>query len=100
VDAVITQLELEQVLLAAHDASGPPPIDWVVAQPERVAALAPLPPGKERDSGKGTMGGVNAPGSKGPTGRKNVAVGPIPPRREETGLRRKDDGAGLKHSKL
>jgi len=39
VDAVITQLGLEQVLLVAHDASGPPAIDWALAQPERVAGL-------------------------------------------------------------
>jgi pimeloyl-ACP methyl ester carboxylesterase len=32
-DAVITQLGLEQVLLVAHDASGPPAIDWALAQP-------------------------------------------------------------------
>src|SRR5262249_56525781 len=34
-DAVITQLGLEQVLLVAHDASGPPAIDWALAHPER-----------------------------------------------------------------
>jgi haloalkane dehalogenase len=42
VDAVITQLGLEQVLLVAHDASGPPAIDWALAQPERVAGLVLL----------------------------------------------------------
>jgi pimeloyl-ACP methyl ester carboxylesterase len=41
-DAVITQLGLEQVLLVAHDASGPPAIDWALAQPERVAGLVLL----------------------------------------------------------
>jgi pimeloyl-ACP methyl ester carboxylesterase len=41
-DAVITQLGLEQVLLVAHDASGPPAIDWALAQPEQVAGLVLL----------------------------------------------------------
>jgi haloalkane dehalogenase len=41
-DAVITQLGLEQVLLVAHDASGPPAIDWALAQSERVAGLVLL----------------------------------------------------------
>jgi pimeloyl-ACP methyl ester carboxylesterase len=41
-DAVITQLGLEQVLLVAHDASGPPAIDWALARPERVAGLVLL----------------------------------------------------------
>jgi pimeloyl-ACP methyl ester carboxylesterase len=41
-DAVITQLGLEQVLLVAHDASGPPAIDWALTQPERVAGLVLL----------------------------------------------------------
>jgi len=41
-DVVITQLGLEQVLLVAHDASGPPAIDWALAQPERVAGLVLL----------------------------------------------------------
>ena len=41
-DAVITQLGIEQVLLVAHDASGPPAIDWALAQPERVAGLVLL----------------------------------------------------------
>ena len=36
-DAVITQLGLGQVVLVAHDASGPPAIDWALAHPERVA---------------------------------------------------------------
>src|SRR5215469_16504757 len=38
-DAVIAQLKLEQVVLVAHDASGPPAIDWALAHPERLAAL-------------------------------------------------------------
>lgn len=37
-DAVITQLRLRQVTLVAHDASGPPAIDWAISQPERVAS--------------------------------------------------------------
>src|SRR5262245_6430989 len=41
-DAVITQLGLEQVQLVAHDASGPPAIDWALAQPERVSGLVLL----------------------------------------------------------
>ena len=41
-DAVIKQLKLRQVVLVAHDASGPPAIDWALAQPEQVAALVLL----------------------------------------------------------
>lgn len=41
-DAVITALGLHEVVLVAHDASGPPAIDWALAQPERVAALVLL----------------------------------------------------------
>jgi haloalkane dehalogenase len=41
-DAVIDQLRLERVVLVAHDASGPPAIDWALAHPERVAALVLL----------------------------------------------------------
>jgi haloalkane dehalogenase len=41
-DAVITQLRLQQVILVAHDASGPPAIDWALAHSERVAALVLL----------------------------------------------------------
>jgi pimeloyl-ACP methyl ester carboxylesterase len=41
-DAVITQLHLQQVILVAHDASGPPAIDWALAQSERVAGLVLL----------------------------------------------------------
>ena len=41
-DAVIEQLTLEQVVLVAHDASGPPAIDWALAHPDRVAALVLL----------------------------------------------------------
>jgi pimeloyl-ACP methyl ester carboxylesterase len=41
-DAVITQLKLVQVVLVAHDASGPPAIDWALVHPERVAGLVLL----------------------------------------------------------
>jgi len=41
-DAVIDQLGLERVVLVAHDASGPPAIDWALAHPERVAGLVLL----------------------------------------------------------
>ncbi len=41
-DAVIEQLKLEQVVLVAHDASGPPAIDWALSHPDRVAALVLL----------------------------------------------------------
>ncbi|HZA82513.1 MAG TPA: alpha/beta hydrolase [Actinomycetes bacterium] len=41
-DAVIEQLELGPVVLVAHDASGPPAINWALEHPERVAALVLL----------------------------------------------------------
>ncbi len=41
-DAVITQLGLKQVTLVAHDASGPPAIDWALGHSERVAGLVLL----------------------------------------------------------
>jgi pimeloyl-ACP methyl ester carboxylesterase len=41
-DAVLTQLGLDQVVLVAHDASGPPAIDWALDHPERVAGLVLL----------------------------------------------------------
>src|SRR6266536_6551349 len=41
-DAVLDQLGLERVVLVAHDASGPPAIDWALAHPERVAGLVLL----------------------------------------------------------
>jgi haloalkane dehalogenase len=41
-DAVVQQLGLEQVILVAHDASGPPAIDWALDHPERVAGLVLL----------------------------------------------------------
>src|SRR5215469_16818545 len=41
-DAVISQFELANAVLVAHDASGPPAIDWARHHPERVAALVLL----------------------------------------------------------
>jgi pimeloyl-ACP methyl ester carboxylesterase len=41
-DAVIKQLRLGQVVLVAHDASGPPAIDWALRYPDQVAALVLL----------------------------------------------------------
>ena len=41
-DVVIDQLELDSVVLVAHDASGPPAIDWALAHPDRVASLVLL----------------------------------------------------------
>src|SRR5262249_33225092 len=41
-DAVLTQLGLGSVTLVAHDASGPPAIDWALDHPERVAGLVLL----------------------------------------------------------
>jgi pimeloyl-ACP methyl ester carboxylesterase len=41
-DAVITQLRLQQAVLVAHDASGPPAIDWALVHSERVAGLVLL----------------------------------------------------------
>ncbi len=41
-NAVICQLGIRQVILVAHDASGPPAIDWALAQPQRVAGLVLL----------------------------------------------------------
>ncbi len=40
--AVTKQLALQQVILVAHDASGPPAIDWALAQPKWVAGLVLL----------------------------------------------------------
>ena len=37
--AVINELKLKQVVLVAHDASGPPAIDWALSQPDRIAGL-------------------------------------------------------------
>ena len=41
-DAVMTGLKLQQVTLVAHDASGPPAIDWALEHPDRVAGLVLL----------------------------------------------------------
>ena len=41
-DIVIKQLKLAQVVLVAHDASGPPAIDWALNHPDQVAALVLL----------------------------------------------------------
>src|SRR5205085_11597498 len=41
-DAVLGQLGLNRVLLVAHDASGPPAIDWALDHPQRVAGLVLL----------------------------------------------------------
>ena len=41
-DAVISQLGLDQVTVVVHDASGPPGIDWALEHPERVAELVLL----------------------------------------------------------
>jgi pimeloyl-ACP methyl ester carboxylesterase len=40
--AVIEHLGLDSVVLVAHDASGPPAIDWALAHPDRTAALVLL----------------------------------------------------------
>jgi pimeloyl-ACP methyl ester carboxylesterase len=39
IDAVLTYLGVERVVLVAHDASGPPAIDWALDHPERVEEL-------------------------------------------------------------
>ena len=41
-DTVINKLNLGPVVLVAHDASGPPAIDWGFGHPDRVAALVLL----------------------------------------------------------
>jgi haloalkane dehalogenase len=41
-DAVITHLQLASVVLVAHDASGPPAIDWALEHPERASGLVLL----------------------------------------------------------
>ena len=41
-DAVIQQLKLGQVVLVAHDSSGPPAIDWALSNPNQTAALVLL----------------------------------------------------------
>jgi len=42
VDAVAGHVGADQVVLVAHDASGPPAIDWALANPTRVARLVLL----------------------------------------------------------
>ena len=42
IDAVVKQLKIESVVLVAHDASGPPAIDWGLVHPEHVAGLVLL----------------------------------------------------------
>lgn len=41
-DAVIAHLRLNPVVLVAHDASGPPAINWALDHPDRVASLVLL----------------------------------------------------------
>ena len=41
-DAVIEHLRLDSVVLVAHDASGPPAINWALDHPQQVAALVLL----------------------------------------------------------
>jgi haloalkane dehalogenase len=41
-DAVVGALDAEQLILVAHDASGPPTIDWALDNPGRVARLVLL----------------------------------------------------------
>ncbi|MCI0585773.1 MAG: alpha/beta hydrolase [Planctomycetes bacterium] len=41
-DAVLAQPRIDPVVLVAHDAWGPPAIDWALAHPERVAGLVLL----------------------------------------------------------
>ena len=41
-DAVIQQLKLGKAVLVAHDASGPPAIDWALSNPDQTAALVLL----------------------------------------------------------
>jgi haloalkane dehalogenase len=42
IDGVVNYFRLEHVVLVAHDASGPPAIDWSLDHPERVAQLVLL----------------------------------------------------------
>jgi pimeloyl-ACP methyl ester carboxylesterase len=42
IDAVVERLGAERVVLVAHDASGPPAIDWALDHPARVEALVLL----------------------------------------------------------
>ena len=42
IDAAIQHFALSHVVLVAHDASGPPAIEWALANPDRVSALVLL----------------------------------------------------------
>lgn len=42
IGAVMDALDLDQAVLVAHDASGPPAIDWALAHPARIAGLVLL----------------------------------------------------------
>ncbi|WP_109326205.1 alpha/beta fold hydrolase [Rhodococcus oxybenzonivorans] len=42
IDVVVNNLPDERVVLVAHDASGPPAIDWALRNPERVEELVLL----------------------------------------------------------
>jgi haloalkane dehalogenase len=42
IDAVLQMLDADQVVLVAHDASGPPAVDWSIAHPDRVISLVLL----------------------------------------------------------
>src|SRR5688572_2760473 len=42
IDAVVNYFRLGDVVLVAHDASGPPAIDWSLDHPDRVAQLVLL----------------------------------------------------------
>jgi haloalkane dehalogenase len=41
-DAVVSGLKLDRVVLVVHDASGPPGINWAVEHPQQVAAIIAL----------------------------------------------------------
>ena len=41
-DRVVNELGLDRVILVAHDASGPPAVDWALAHPDRVERLVLL----------------------------------------------------------
>jgi pimeloyl-ACP methyl ester carboxylesterase len=41
-DAVVTGLRLDRVVLVPHDASGPPAINWALDHPDQVAAIVAL----------------------------------------------------------
>jgi pimeloyl-ACP methyl ester carboxylesterase len=61
-DAVITQLGLGQVVLVAHDASGPPAIDWVLAYPQRVRVQpSSISPNRSPNALQGRSGSCNTP---------------------------------------